>query len=292
MTRIVRLPIPPESCIVVLDASPARNLAYAPECPAWVKTFERMARDGYSFSLADGAFAELLTQFAKGAINEEGFGLMLTRLQMFLNPDLPTLPGKRDILAAIGASNTDPTWSAKEVADLSVRSWEFLNNVAVIPLEKRPTAAEELQEEREDWFALFDQMLAAHNPCCAVLDERGGKQLDLAFAHMDRKDKVPLPPLSVRCDLQLRLAWRQYVRSRNTKEAYNPRSPKKRNDGIDFDLYRYLMLPAFVVADDSGFFSKIKNIESFQTSWFWKAEALAAAWESGIHPCPLWPTVT
>ncbi len=70
---------------------------------------------------------------------------------------------------------------------------------------------------------------------------------------------------------------------------YDPTSLKKLNDGIDFDLYRYLMLPAFVVADDSGFFTKITDIPSFQVKWFCKPQALADAWSRGESPVPHWP---
>ncbi|HDR9000093.1 TPA: hypothetical protein QDB01_006105 [Burkholderia vietnamiensis] len=78
------------------------------------------------------------------------------------------------------------------------------------------------------------------------------------------------------------------MRTRKTKEPYNPGSSNHLNDGIDFDLYRYLMLPAFVVSDDNGFHSKIADIKSPQRTWFKKPEELAAAWERGELSCPTW----
>jgi hypothetical protein len=62
--------IPGEQCIVVLDTIPVCNIAYASEIPPWVATFAAMAKDGYSFSLADGALTELLAQYAREAITE------------------------------------------------------------------------------------------------------------------------------------------------------------------------------------------------------------------------------
>lgn len=93
----------------------------------------------------------------------------------------------------------------------------------------------------------------------------------------------------MRWDLQVRFFWRQYVRSKKEIEPYDPTSRKKRNDGIDFGVFQYLMLPALVVATDKGFFDKIADIKSYQKPWFWKPEDLATAWTSGERPRPIWP---
>jgi hypothetical protein len=87
----------------------------------------------------------------------------------------------------------------------------------------------------------------------------------------------------------MRYFWRQFVRSKRQGGPYNLEAPKKANDGIDFTVYTYLALPALIVATDSGFFSSIKNIPSFQRSWFTKPETLADMWKNGGHPAPTWP---
>lgn len=60
-----------------------------------------------------------------------------------------------------------------------------------------------------------------------------------------------------------------------------------RNDGIDVDLY--FMLPALVVANDSGSCGSLDDISSFQKAWFVRPEKLANEWQAGMRPCPAWP---
>jgi hypothetical protein len=49
------------------------------------------------------------------------------------------------------------------------------------------------------------------------------------------------------------------------------------------------VLPAFVIADDKVFFSKLEGIDSFQKKWFMKPAELAAQWQDGKKPQPVWP---
>lgn len=280
--------IPAGTTVVVLDTSPARNLAHASAPPPWVMTFGEMARKGYSFSLSDNAFAELISQVASGAITREQAARMLEQLKTFLSPRLPILPGKRDLYALIGSSEVASGWSIDQVRALSVQSWELLNRANSAVGGKPLSADEELQSERETWFAIFEK-LGESDVTNEPLNEYEHGQLTIALTGSDSKVPELSPPLSVRWDLQMRLLWRQYVRSKKASEPYDPTSPKKRNDGIDFDLFHYLLLPALVVATDSGFFEKLVDIKSYQKAWFWKPEALAQAWTAGERPCATWP---
>ncbi len=280
--------IPAGTTVVVLDTSPARNLAYSNAAPPWVTTFAEMARNGYSFSLADNAFAELITQIASGAITEEQAARILAHLKTFLNPSLPILSGKRDIYALIGSNEKAPDWSIDQVRALSTKSWDLLNRANSATGGEPFSADDDLQSEREAWFAVFEK-LGESEVTDEPLNEYKHKQLTIALTGSDSKVSELSPPLSVRWDLQMRLLWRQFVRSKKTSEPYDPTSQKKRNDGIDFDLFHYLLLPALVVATDSGFFEKLADIKSYQTTWFWKPEALAQAWEGGDRPRAKWP---
>jgi hypothetical protein len=73
------------------------------------------------------------------------------------------------------------------------------------------------------------------------------------------------------------------------KEPYDPESPKKRNDGIDADLYRYLLLPALIVTQDKAFFGGLSDIQSFQKGWFYTPQLLADEWLNGNQRAPTWP---
>lgn len=280
--------IPPATTIVVLDTSPARNLGYTNTPPPWVTRFAKMASNGYSFSLADNAFAELHSQIASGAITDEQAATMLGHLKIFLNPSLRVLPGKMDITGLIGANARESGWSIEEVRALSAQCWDTLTRASKAAVAKPPSADDELQSEREDWFAIFKK-LGEFDETSEPLNEYEHKVLTNALRYLDKSAPKLSPPLSVRRDLQARLLWRQYVRSKKTSEPYDPMSLKKKNDGIDFDLYNYLLLPALIVTTDSGFFEKIADIKSYQKAWFWKPEALAQAWIDGKRPCATWP---
>lgn len=286
-----RLIFPDDHCIVVFDTSPLRNLAYADKAPNWIATFQQMSKDGYSFCLSDSAFAELLSQHARGAIPDTGFRRMLDWIKPILTPKTPILLGKRDILEIIRCPTKDAAWSVDEFHRLSELAWQTLTGSIKQPQEFRINAEPELQEERSDWICLFKQMSQKAdstkiNP--TDLNESGGPILNAMLSSINAECDCT-PPMSIRMDLQLRFVWRQYVRSKKTIEPYNPESLKKRNDGIDFDLYKYFLLPAFVVAEDKGFFSSLEGIKSFQRDWFFKPEELANEWQKGTRPFPRWP---
>lgn len=298
MTRIPRKLIPDDQCIVVLDTCSVRNIADDPESVplAWVATFAKMAKAGYSFSLADNAFTELLNQHLHGSLPEAKLHTIVAALAQFLNPDVPVLPGKRDLLGIIGELN-DSSWSESEVAAFSKRAWAVLNDPALLTEDQRNGVKAALQDDRDDWreaFKTFDDAHAAwlaRNPngeAKQPLDEYKHPALDAALDIIASSGKSQSPTMAERQDLEMRYIWRQWVRTRKTKEPYNPGSSNHLNDGIDFDLYRYLMLPAFVVSDDNGFHSKIADIKSPQRTWFKKPEELAAAWERGELSCPTW----
>jgi hypothetical protein len=288
--------IPDEQTIVVLDTSPVRNIAYADGPPSWVATFAEMADDGYAFSLADGAFTELLAQYHRGALVDADLDKILAAISQFLNPEVPILPGKRDIMAMIGES-ADAPWSEDEVRDYSQRGWAVLNDPSLLDDEAWTTLQEALQLDRDEWiswFKKFDDRYArwvADKPGIEKeqpLNQYKHIRLDEEFGELASLSRGLHPDLATRQDLQLRYVWRQWVRTRLAKDGYDPNSPKKVNDGIDLDLYRYLTLPALVVADDRGFHERLADIKSPQLEWFWRPQALADSWARGERPRPIW----
>ncbi len=289
MRQVHRRVIADSQCIVLLDTSPARNIAQEMREPEWVEIFAQMAMQGYSFSLADGAFAELAHQRSEDRIDTAGFTFMISALEKFLNPLVPICPGKVDVMRMIGASSAPITLYESEVWALAIKSWDLLKNVK--PGDTHP-ARMALSEERGSWKALFAGLEESWKKMGSPsdLDELDHPQLNLALESINQGVNIH-PSMAVRNDLQVRLLWRQFVRSKKLKGPYDPESIKKINDGIDFDLYRFLALPALVVANDGGFFKKIENIPSYQRRWFWKPDELAAAWKRGEGPKPLWPAV-
>lgn len=282
--------IPDSQIIVVLDTSPVRNLAHV-EAPEWVTTFAAMAKDGYSFSLADATVAELLTQVRSGRIPLEGYKKMTELLTTFLNPKFPILPGKIDLEAMINVNEVPH--NLDEILYLSQEAWRQL----LAPHE--PTVAlgapleELLDEERREWADLLKMW--AVNSFTFGIDIAKSDSDDVAefLADLVGQSLYPdaeiEPPMAVRMHLELRYRFRQMARSAQRKRAYDPEKQKNRNDGIDVDLYKYFILPALAVTEDGGFFNSLDSIRSFQREWFIRPEALAARWLAGERPQPVWP---
>ena len=272
-------------CVVVLDTGPVRDLAHGCAIPDWVASFSQMKADGYCFSLADNACAELINQRSRGSIDDRGFATMIGCLDAFLDPTLPVMLGEKDILTMIGAKARDE--DDPEAVDVSRRAWSELRQRQI-----RPDSHVEdvLEEGRASWKGLFQRVDAIYvtHGRPADLDEYNHPILDHVLASMNERASV-VPPLSIRLDLKIRYFWRQFVRSKKRHGAYNVSAPKKRNDGIDFSLYTYLALPALVIATERGFLESIADIPSFQTTWFHKPSSLVVAWTKGDRPQPRWP---
>lgn len=296
MTHPKRRLIPDEQTIVVLDTSPVRNVGHD-GVPTWVATFAAMAKSGYSFSLADGACAELLTAHARGkSITDDELRTIINAIEPFLNPDVPVMLGKVDLMSMIGETEAPAEWEA-EVRTLSRRAWQTVKASVSTSLDKRISAEAELQEDRDDWIGAFAKFDAGYEEWLSEDPSREQQfplhpyehpLLDLQFTSLATRSVQRHPTMAVRADLQLRYEWRQWMRSRQDKDGYNPSSKKKRNDGVDLDMYPYLMLPAFVVAEDGGFHARLSDIKSPQLHWFWEPQALADAWSRGERPRPVW----
>jgi hypothetical protein len=272
-------------CVVVLDTGPVRDLAHCSQIPSWVGSFSRMKADGYRFSLADCACAELINQRSRGSIKDPGFSIMIDCLGEILDPTLPVMLGDRDVLIMIGARSRDE--KDLPATEVSQCVWSKLRKQ---PIDYDNRVEEVLQEDRDAWKELFRRVneiyLEKGSP--TDLNEYDHPILDVALASMNDQANIS-PPLSIRLDLRMRYFWRQFVRSKKDRGAYNLEAPKKHNDGIDFSIYMYLALPALVVVTEHGFLKSIADIRSFQASWFQKPSTLVEAWTKGERPQPTWP---
>jgi len=282
--------VPDHQIIVILDTSPVRELAFEAEKPSWVKTFSEMACDGYSFSLADSAAAELLNQVRTGATAFAAHQRAIGWVSTFLNPEVRVLPGNMDLDGMIGL---DEDWNVCEARYLAAIAWEMLLDPLKPDAEGRLPFDLLLEEERYEWKSFFARL--RHISMLSGLDVPKSDPASVMAFLVDRvatnldKDTKVLPPLSIRRHLELRYRIRQYIRTEQTKRPYNPAAKRNRNDGIDINLYYYLMLPAFVVARDGGFYGPLNDIDSFQKTWFMPPERLASEWLAGNRPRPAWP---
>ena len=279
---------------IVLDTSAGRNLGQSEAEPPYLSVLSEMKAAGYVIHLADGAWAELLNQRNRGSMSDAVFERVISRLDRILNSDVPVFLSGSDLRGYLGEDVGEPAWTEADFVGTSGRAMAFLRNATIltpnVQLAGGQRAAEEvLQEAREAWMSHFDRMLEELPPTTED-DELGGPTFEAFRRMVDSESDLPHPHMSRRMDLGIRYAWRQHVRRNRAREPYNPASHRRRNDGIDFDLYYFLMLPALLVTDDTGFGARLEPIQSFQRSWIYTPEQLAAAWRSGTIAMPTWPT--
>ena len=254
-----------------------------------------MTGDNYSFSLAAGACAKLMTAHARGSITNGELKAIVDATEIFLNSEVPVLLGKIDLMRMIGEAD-ELGWE-DEARMLSQRAWQMLKAASSTAPEERTSAEAELQEDRDNWiraFAMFDEGLRewlSENPNRRnqfPLHPFEHPLLEQQFRSLAACSVNRHPDMAERVDLRMRYTWRQWVRSRQKKDGYNPASKKSRNDGVDLDMYSYLMLPALVVAGDKNFHSRIAYIKSPQLNWFFQPQDLANAWKRGERRRPAW----
>lgn len=278
-----------DQTIVILDTMIARALGHDPR-PDWLPVLQEMSRNGYSFSLADTTVGELILQVRNRQISWQEHKRMISALKTFLNQDARGLPSGIDVMTILGAPAAPPI---EETTHLARRMWKQLCDPYWQFSAQGPSLEEIRREERADWPSWLKRVADAVK--LSGLDLLGSNPLTAAEHLADTCEKgldseMDIdPPMSVRRHLEIRYRFRQVARSVKAKEPYDPTNPKRMNDGIDADLYQYLVLPAFVLSEDSIFFRKIADIESYQKGWFIKPSALADQWKAGLRPKPVWP---
>lgn len=147
-----RLIIDDQQIMVVLDTSPVRELAHDVDCPAWASTFEEMSHQGYSFSLADGTFAELINQRRNGQLSVGEIERMCSRLSRFLNLDFPVILGRSDVLGMSQLNSA--SWNEEECRLLSQQAWDEL--LRCTHNGYTPKSAESLLEAaRAEWRSML-----------------------------------------------------------------------------------------------------------------------------------------
>ncbi|QXH95742.1 hypothetical protein HU749_004970 [Pseudomonas ogarae] len=144
-----RLIIDDSQTIVVLDTNPARNLAQLDACPPWVDVFAKMRSDGYSFSLAEEAFTELVIQRARGSIRTDQFKRMCERLSLFINTEFPVILGGIDLLGMLQINRS--SWTEESCRNISAIAWAFLQQCIEHPPESDEAEAL-INAARDEWI--------------------------------------------------------------------------------------------------------------------------------------------
>lgn len=271
--------IPDSRTIVVLDTCVVRRLK---DTPRWAKVFRAMARNGYCFCLSDVASVEIFNQLSRASIKSREFSRIVKNLRLFLHHEVPILFGKRDLFGMLGFPLGAGSWSEKEARFSSKRAWNLLRHQGVTD---RFIASSLLAEARDEWKELFNKVVAPDDSLATT------ESALLADVRRDHDNICEChPPMSTRQDFYGKRLVKLVCSNNLSSGGYNPESKKKKNDGIDIDLFHYQMLPAFILTYDKNIHSGLADISSFQRDWIYRPDDFATEWQHGRRPKLSWPT--
>lgn len=282
---------------IALDTGVARELCYKE--PSWFSAFEEMVKDGWSFHLTDVCIGEILAARERKAITDKQWAKGVKRLERLLSEYFPCLPGKRDLFHLCGfRDDEDPDkeiHSEEYLINYSRAVWETLRKPMfakgrstaitfmvggtkmVCPIQPE-NATQVIEEERAGWIEMMTR-----NP---TPDFNYAKDIMEKKAHFDSWAKTDGLPMSVRGDI---LAHVEVEWERRLASGYNPSSPKRRNDGMDFLLNYTFLWPALLVTTDKNYRDFLRGLESYQSGWIYLPIELADAWKARTLESPSWP---
>jgi len=282
---------------VAIDTGIARELSLGE--PAWYSALVEMREHGWSFHLTDVSIAEIIASRERGSVTSDQWAAGSERLDSLLGEYFPCLPGKRELFHLCGFHDEeDPNEERLDEDFLSEYSkgiWETLRQpIGASESEAEVTfsvgqqtyrcpvqpgqAATVLEQERAKWIAEMSRDPQA--------DFDYQKAIDDYKQECDSWAKTDGVPMSIRGDI---LAHANAEYERRIASGYNPASPKRRNDGIDFLLPLTFLWPAILLTTDKNLHRLLRGLNSFQAHWTFLPDELAAAWSSGDLTEPDWP---
>jgi len=286
--------------ILVLDTNIFRKLCH--ETPDWLQKFIEMSEQEYHFCLCDLALAEIINSMINNAITEAEYRKGISSLSKFISKKTPILPSGIDLSALAGIS-PETKINLNDVIKNLHYAWQVLlrsssiedfrkgiivkenGKMKIVSFDDQ-TGIEILLARRADWVENFNQ---AKPIPPGELSSKKEKLLQTMLDGIDADESVE-PAISVRLDLPVKHFLEKHLHHNKVKDAYNPDSHKKRNDGLDYGLYLYFLLPAMIVSDDGSFYKVLKDIDSYQKNWVWNPNDLGIAWEKGAPIECKWPS--
>ena len=304
----MRLIIPETEQIVALDTCVARELCYSE--PPWVSTFEAMRQEGYHFCLSDILVTEILNQFETGQITPVEYGLAIQRLNRFVSLTLPILPRGEELyqMAGIGGLKESATGDPALPQAFWIAFWQWFKSLRnpgqmhstpiSFTYQGEPCSwsyesggpGTTLQNVRNECISSLEDCVMQKSDCTEKCECPIARDQIIAClqAFVDRQAECS-PPLSQRLDLFIKDLAERVVQRNRSKSPYNPKSRKRRNDGIDILLEPIFLLPCFGCTLDTKFIARFNSIDSFQKAWLVTPEELKEQWDAGCKPRTMWP---
>lgn len=277
---------------IVLDTNIIRHLA---ERELEVDGLFALKQEGTGIHMAEGAAVELVGQLYENRLPWNKWLSARRVLRDLLDKRQPILLG-REINNKRSVFATPHPWaySAQNPAYLHrVRySWEALMSAQkrdhltdafwVPPTGERAVLRDPkvaaIGQTHQSWIAAI-QMVRRQTVFrpqkgsnSKFEQERLERTVNSLGRGLDSKNPIQVPPESVRWDAVIRAITIFAIRSLRTKHAYS--ADKHKNDSFDFDLLRYLALPAAICTCDRRLRSVLKDSNAWQAQWVVSPEDL------------------
>lgn len=280
---------------LVLDANVVRYVVLGDIDPAPLFTY---VRAGGSVHIADGTIVELIAALHEQRLPWPKWTARRSEIARLVDHKAPIMLGGADLLDACGVKFQRPRtrfprplqrflnrrsfelfMHARSLHDASRLEVRFVEQgrprVVIIDM---TAASKQLETSYSDWIAGFERLDVAAEKQGVALPGRGvpcellQAQARSLQGFLDANVRST-PPASLRLDAQVRVHSLLHLRRLKTKEPYNAR--KNRHDALDFDLCRYLAMPAAICTADDRFRTKLRDAGTWQSRWVVTPDELA-----------------
>lgn len=299
---------------VLLDTNVLRALADTSCKPTWLNTFQEMASGGVAFSIFDFAAMEFLHQLLRDEVSASDYAAAMSAISSFLSRDLPLVPPYPQLLAYLGYP-TAGFKSARHLAAYCKAVWrkvrssktraqiEIIQTFVVDGWKFRlvPQAAGLggfLADLRSGWIELLEKALSScqedlreihrlGDPLChpAARMRRDAQIANLKTSLLAHKTFPESKALANRMDCILEYILDRQIACAPRTGAYDPRSKRSRNDGLDLRMLDATLIPARVVTYDGAIGRRLAGLGRVEATWFLTPETLVSHWmEKGLAP--------
>lgn len=285
--------IPEKETIITLDTNIVRNLCYKKY--HWVTDFHNMSNENYNFCLSDYALFEFVNQFIKEKISIDEYKNCIRQLSKFISSKMPILFGMKILIQMTGISKivSDSEFDPDYWKMYSKVIWKFIKNadnssyfkykkikfsVHNVLYESKLDYNEmesSFQKERVEWIKFINKL----------------KKLSKYHTLNNKPEKITFmkerisewlfgdSSYSERVDILAKYMYHFIQNQADFSYPYNPNSQKNKNDGIDFKIIFFIILPSLICSEDR-FIKGFQRLYSYQSKWFYKPLELAEAWKN------------
>lgn len=287
------MPAATSTKIIILDTNVIRDIVMG-DC--LTDAFVALVREGGTIHIADGAFVEILSWLHTTLEAWSAWERARSRFDEFIDPKAPVMMGGREVLAQAGLVFGAPpsTFLPDEQLEVNRQIWQQLMRAKSLreasslyrlvhahgKLSRLHFnalgAPNQVARQKDSWVDMFDGYAEAAK--AERFSIAGGIPQNLLEERVATIGRfldgccTSSPPASMRMDAMLRIHLLLSFRSLQKKRPYNAK--KNQNDAFDFDLYRYLALPAALCTSDKGIFNDLCAGNAWQIQWVAKPEEL------------------